>query len=185
MMKIYKASLLLISLSFVICHGLFAQENDSQAISLFAQPKLVDEYVEPGQEELRRMAVQVNEEIFRPDAINKGDQILVDLFSERTIEGLITRAGTDVLGTTSIQARIPGEVPGTLIITHHGNRLFATLNLYEEDKLFHIKSDPETGAHFLAEMDKSAMEPLKCGGVIMEPIPELEKDLEHEIEVID
>jgi len=184
-MNTYKNSLLIITLCFIVCNVSYAQDDNSQAISLFTQPKIVDEYVEPGQEELRRMAVQVNEEVFRPDAINKGDRILVDLFSERTLEGQVIRAGTDVLGTTSIQAKIPGEVPGTLIITHHDQRLFATLNLYEEDKLFHIKSDPETGGHFLAEMDKSAMQPLECGGVILEPEQEVNRDYRREIEVID
>lgn len=182
---IYKTGLLLIITCFIVCGLSYAQDNDSQTISLFAQPKIAEEFIEPEPEELQRMTVQVNEEIFRTDAIKKGDKIRFDLFSERSIEANVIRSGTDVLGTTSINASIPGEVPGTLIITHHDDRFFATVNLYEEDRLFYIKSDPKTGDHFLIEMDKSAMEPFECGGVLMDPETEVDGDLKMELEVID
>lgn len=133
----------------------FATENQQmQAISV------------PDSVIVQKQSIELNKAIYQENAIAEGSIIVLPLFSGESIEAEVTRVSTNVMGTTSITGKIPGEIPGNVIITYKDKRLFGTLHLYDQHRHFNIKSDSKTAEHYLAEKDIEAMEPFQCGGAI-------------------
>lgn len=118
---------------------------------------------------IQKQSIELNEAIYQENAISERDQIVLPLFSGETIEAEVTRVSTNVMGTTSITGKIPGEIPGHVIITYKDKRLFGTLHLFDQHRYFNIKSDSKTSDHYLVEKDTDAMEPFECGGAITVP----------------
>lgn len=140
-------------------------ETSSKTISLFAKNKSVSiQTLEPKQsDEISRMPIQINQEVFQKNNVRIGDQLHIDLFSGAETEATVSRLSVDVAGTISIIARMDSQNRGTVILTHKDERLFATVHLYDQNRLFRVLSDPITGQHMLIEMDKNAMNQLECG----------------------
>ena len=156
----------------------FAQTFDSnQTFNLFSESNESFKSLPVGDEDIQRMTIRINNEIMKPGVVSRGDKLLIELFSGESLEASVTRVDQNIMGTTNIIGRISSEVfPGSIIITFDkDDRLFATVNMYDENRLFEIKSDPVREEHYLVEKDKEAMEPMECGGVIT-----IEEDYERD-----
>jgi hypothetical protein len=146
----------------------FSQSIFSQnTVTLFELSNEAQKQISDEPEIIQQQTIQLNEAIYQENAISEGDQIILPLFSSESIEAEVTRVSTDVMGTTSITGKIPGEIPGHVIITYKGRRLFGTLHLFDQHRYFNIKSDSKLAEHYLVEKDIEAMEPFECGGAII------------------
>lgn len=145
---------------------LYAQTDSSvNHISLFSQTKSVSHDLQKADDELWRDAVEINEAIFTDRSVEAAEIIDVNLNRSESIRAKVLYVETDVAGTRTISAQISGEIPGSLILTHNGDRLFGTLHIYNQHRIFHIKSDPKMGDSYIAELDHSKLAPFECGGV--------------------
>lgn len=160
--------LILLVLVFLSDQSFSQTDGSAETFSLFTKSTELQKSLPTGDEEIQRTNIQINQEIMQPSVVSRGDRLFIELFSEESFEATVTRVDQNVMGITSIIGQIPSKVfPGNIIITFDkDNRLFATVNLFDENRLFEVKSDPLQNEHYLVEKDKKAMKPMECGGVI-------------------
>ena len=95
--------------------------------------------------------------------LEKGARLILNLFPGKEAEATIERATTNVNATFTIRARLSPPGSGYLVMSTTDGRSLATIRCGDEGKLYRILSDPDTGEHYLVELDSDKLDvPKDC-----------------------
>jgi len=95
-----------------------------------------------------RTAPQVAEGI----GLKQGDELVISLFDGVAVTSSVDRVSTDVSGTTTIRARMPGSPLGHAIISTHAGRSLGTVLLPEKNMAFTLLRQPGEADHLLLDV---------------------------------
>ncbi len=100
----------------------------------------------------------------------KGDRLLLNLFDDREYTAVIDRIEVNINGTLAIRARLEGYVNSCFIISTTQGRSLGEVEIPEKGERYIITSDPESGIHYLMEMDKREMNYLQNSPALIPPV---------------
>ncbi len=106
--------------------------------------------------------IQVNDAIKGTDVLDKGDQILLNLFEDARYTAEVRRVSVNVNGTVTLMAGME-EKEGYVLISTTGNRTLGSIFLPSVNSYYEIISDPKTLDHFLIEMDSRDRDIIESG----------------------
>lgn len=106
----------------------------------------------------RFVPVELTGQLTERSVAKAGDRLILNLFPDLLAEAVIERAHTDANGTFVIRAAIGDPLPGYVIMSSRGGRSLVNINLIGSTSFFRITSHPETGVHYLVELDKTQMD---------------------------
>jgi len=110
---------------------------------------------------LRVRKMTLNPALQTPDQVRPGDILQLDLFAGTGYRAAIDRTETDINGTWTLRARIDDEPFGFVFISTSRNGSLVTIEVPGKGEFYTSWSDPETGATFLRQIDRSVQVPLE------------------------
>lgn len=111
----------------------------------------------------------ISKEIIDFDALEQGDQIILNLFDDREYRGTIDLLSYNVMGTKGIRARIHGHNLGYIIVSTHEERSLSHIYIPEKREYYKIISDALKNTHFLMEIDLDEYDYIESSPVIIPP----------------
>ncbi|MFP4467892.1 MAG: carboxypeptidase regulatory-like domain-containing protein [Bacteroidales bacterium] len=102
--------------------------------------------------------------------LEKGSRLILNLFPDKELEATIDRATTNANATFVIRARLSPPGAGYLVMSTTEGRSLATIRGENEGKLYRILSDPESGEHYMVELDSDSLD-VKQDGPVEYPPP--------------
>ncbi|MFP4065612.1 MAG: carboxypeptidase regulatory-like domain-containing protein, partial [Bacteroidales bacterium] len=102
--------------------------------------------------------------------LEKGSRLILNLFPDKELEATIDRATTNANATFVIRARLSPPGAGYLVMSTTEGRSLATIMGENEGKLYRILSDPESGEHYMVELDSDSLD-VKQDGPVEYPPP--------------
>ncbi len=131
----------------------------------------------------RFRAIELSKEVQKKDIIKKGDTLLLNLFHDKQFQAILNRVGKNINGTVTLATDIIDQPYGYMVLSTTGNRSFGNIYLPAENLFYQIISDPETGHHYLTEMNLEDRDELPPGPVLVPPPPrEMEKRKQEKIQ---
>ncbi len=106
--------------------------------------------------------IQLNDAMKGTDILDKGDQIVLNLFEDVSHTAEVSRLDVNVNGTVTLVAGME-EKKGYVIISSTGKRTLGSIYIPSVNMYYKIISDPETLDHFLIEMDASDRDIIESG----------------------
>ncbi len=136
------------------------ERNDAETIlSFFSQNEKVKRF----------RKVEICEQIISGTIINKETEFLINLFDDTSYESTLNnsslRSDKSIIYNFSLK-----ELDNvTLLLSSTNNRVLGNLHIPNTDQFFTIISNPDTGEHFVIEMQASDRDIIESGPVMRAP----------------
>ncbi len=122
--------------------------------------------------------VKINEAVLSPGGIVPGDTLLVNLFEDLSLKAVVDKVDT-VNQVLSTRARIAGTDYGYLLVSAHGGRVLATIELPEMNRQYRIVYDHTVHSYFLYELALDKVDRLESAPHLVPPEPEINGNAER------
>ncbi len=131
---------------------------------------------------VRFAAVELGDEATGRHPISTGDPLLLNLFPDFQLDASVEQHHTNVNGSVVIRAAIKQPSRGHLLMSTTRGRSLATIMIEDGNIIYRITSNPETGDHYILQMDKHLMDKVHdCPVKHPPPITPLEKKEQEKI----
>ena len=117
----------------------------------------------------RAVQVGLSDAVTTEGALSAGDILVVNLFGDTTYRAVIDRTAKDAGGTLTLRGRLENYQSGYILITSGDGRSLVHIRIPEKNREYAIFFDPDTGAHYLLEIDPSKKEILPEGPALIPP----------------
>ncbi len=162
--KQYFARISLFTLFFIFIFSGFATSQEYRLIDAHGQEKSIGDaredlwFFDDADAVIRYVSVVPGDAVTGSRYPEKGSGLTLNIFPDKEMDAIIERATTNVNTTFTIRARLSEPGAGHLVMSTTEGRSLATIMNESEGKLYRILSDPETGEHYMVELDYDKLE---------------------------
>ena len=127
---------------------------------------------------VRWRRVDLLKQLTLPDGIAKGDELVLNLFSDTSYHATIDRVSVNVQGTITVRGRLRNYPLGYVLISTTGDLSLASIRVPELGVEYTIVYDPDSRAHYLLDTDPSRLDKLEDLPAVIPPPPRPEEQQE-------
>jgi hypothetical protein len=120
---------------------------------------------------LRWRSVELNPVIATIDGLEAGDNLVLDLFADRSYSARIDQVTMNVNGTVTVRGRIDGHPLGYILISTTEGRSLGSIRIPEKVERYIIQSGPDGNIHFLLDVDSEKLDVLEDAPPLIPPPP--------------
>ena len=108
---------------------------------------------------IRSRAVKLDPQILNNSVLKENAELSFQLFDDVKVDAVVTKSLKNVNGTISSTAKVKDSKWGRVFIAYTDGELHARIRVPEENKLYAIEFNHETGMHYALELDITLAEP--------------------------
>jgi len=112
------------------------------------------------------------------DGIAVGDELTLDLFADASYVATIDRVSVDIQDTISVRGRLDECPASYILMSTNDGRTLASVRVPYENLHYLVFYEPQTGDHYLAEIDPTKADEVQPAPPLVPPPPAPEEEME-------